>query len=488
MAMLQEENNNPVDRMIKAAIDANCPIDQLKSFLKTGYVPLPWQFTFHGIAREADKQGGPNDIGVGGARGPGKSHGVLAQVTIDDCQRVPGLKCLFLRQTGTSARESFEDLIDRIIKNKIPFNFNRADNILRFENGSKVLLGGFKDDKDIDKYIGIEYDLMAIEEINQLTEEKVTKLKGSLRTSKSNWRPRMYVSFNPGGLGHQWIKKRYITDRPVNVRFISATYKDNPYLDSGYIDYLEGLEGDLGKAWREGEFDLFAGQYFEEWRTRIHVVKPFTIPDDWKKIIMGDYGYAAPAAVYWGAISPDDQLFIYKELHEVKLTYKRLTQEIIARTNPSEKIDYWVFDPAIWAKKGESSDELSGAEIMEQEYYNITKQRVRLVKGNNDRLNGWSILREYLKPYMGPEEKLIAKLQIFDTCSKMILTIPTLVYDEHRIEDLDTDGDDHAADALRYGIMSRPKPSLTKEEIKQKFFNKKMMKKKAKTHDFFRMT
>ncbi|MDD3940560.1 MAG: phage terminase large subunit [Candidatus Pacebacteria bacterium] len=480
--------NQAVEQMLKTAKEFKCPIEQVNNFLSKGYVPFPWQFEFHGLCREADKENGPNDIGVGGARGPGKSHAVNAQIMIDDCQRVPGLKCLFLRQTGTSARESFEDLIDRLIKNKINFKFNRAENVLKFTNGSKVLIGGFKDEKDIDKYIGVEYDLMAIEEVNQLTESKVIKLKGSLRTSKSNWRPRMYVSFNPGGIGHQWVKKRYITERPKEVRFIPATYKDNPYLDSGYVDYLEGLTGDLGKAWREGEFDLFAGQYFEEWRTKIHVIKPFDIPSEWKRFIMGDYGYSAPAAVYWGAISPDEQLFIYRELWQTKLTYKKLMEEIITMTSPSEQIAYNVFDPAIWAKKGESSDELSGAEIMEQTYYNITKKRLYLIKGNNDRINGWNVMREYLKPYLGPDGKLTAKLQIFETCPKIIETLPSLIYDEHKLEDLNTDSDDHGADAIRYGLMTRPEPSQTKEQIREKFFKQKMKDKKNKENKFFKMT
>jgi len=477
-----------VEKMLKIAKEAKCPIDQVKNFLERGYVPFAWQFDFHGLAREADKEDGPNDIGVGGARGPGKSHGINAQIMIDDCQRVPGLKCLFLRQTGTSARESFEDLIDKIIKNKINFKFNRAENILKFQNGSKVVIGGFKDEKDIDKYIGVEYDLMAIEEVNQLTEMKVIKLKGSLRTSKSNWRPRMYTSFNPGGIGHQWVKKRYITERPKNVRFVPATYKDNPYLDKGYVEYLEGLTGDLGKAWREGEFDLFAGQYFEEWRTKIHTVKPFNISPDWKRFITGDYGYSAPSAIYWIAISPDGQLYVYRELWQTKLTYEKLMGEIISSTPPNEQIDYNVFDPAIWAKKGESSDELSGAEIMEQTYYNILKKRIHLVRGNNDRIIGWNIMREYLKPYLDQTGKLTAKLQIFETCPMIIETLPSLIYDEHRLEDLNTNSNDHGADAIRYGLMTRPEPSATKREMEEKFFKQRMKKNKAKSNkDFFKM-
>lgn len=450
-----------LERCIKTAKDAGCPRDQTEKFIKSGYIPLPWQWLFHAAAREADNAKGPVDVGLGGARGPGKSHAILAQAALDDCQRVEGLKGLFLRQTGLAAKESFDDLIEKVVRGHT--EYEKTGHLLKFpKTRSRILLGGFKNEKDIDKYIGIEYDFIIVEELNQLTEEKYTKLRGSLRTSKTNWRPRMYTSFNPGGIGHGAVKERYITPYreglETDTRFIAATYLLNPYLNPEYISYLEGLSGDLGKAWREGEWDIFAGQYFSEWRYSVHVVQPFEIPSHWVKFICGDYGYSKPSAVYWCAVDEAGKIYAYRELYKTQLTFETLTAEIVAMTPVKEKIKYWVFDPAIWAKSNEKEGEpakISGFEIMGRKYKDIIKTSLNMIRANNDRINGWNTLREYLKAFIR-DSKESANFQCFTTCTELIRTLPTLIYDEHQVEDLDSDGEDHAADAVRYGIMSRP--------------------------------
>lgn len=450
-----------LQRCLETAKEAGCPREQTEKFIKSGYVPLPWQWAFHSAAREADKPDGPVDIGLGGARGPGKSHSILAQAALDDCQRVEGLKGLFLRQTGLAAKESFDDLIEKVVRGHV--KYEKTGHLLKFPNTrSRILLGGFKNEKDIDKYIGIEYDFIIVEELNQLTEEKYTKLRGSLRTSKTNWRPRMYTSFNPGGIGHGSVKERYITPfregLEIETRFIGATYLLNPYLNPEYISYLEGLSGDLGKAWREGEWDIFAGQYFSEWRYSVHVVAPFDIPAHWTRFICGDYGYSKPSAAYWCAVDEAGRIYAYRELYRTGLTFETLTAEIVSMTPVRENIKYWVFDPAIWAKSNEKEGEpakISGFEIMGRKYKDITRQSLNMIRANNDRINGWNMFREYLKPFIR-DDKEQANFQCFSTCVDLIRSLPTLIYDEHQVEDLNSDGDDHAADAIRYGIMSRP--------------------------------
>src|SRR3990167_6142999 len=222
---MDNQTKEALAKCLKIAKESGVGQDQAKQLLERGYVPLPWQWRFHAAAREADFDNGPTDIGLGGARGPGKSHAVLSQAGLDDCQRVDNLKCLFLRQTGGAAKESFDDLVDKVIVGHVPYR--RTGFLLEFANGSRILLGGFKDANDIDKYIGIEYDLMIVEELDQLTEDKYTKLRGSLRTSKPNWRPRIYTSFNPGGIGHAFVKQRYIIPyrkrNEKETRFIGST-------------------------------------------------------------------------------------------------------------------------------------------------------------------------------------------------------------------------------------------------------------------------
>lgn len=467
---------------LNIAKQAGSPRDQVDNFISRGYVPYPWQFLFHAAAREADKSEGPVEIGCGGARGPGKSHAIFAQAALDDGQRVDNLKILFIRKTAISAKESFGDLIDRIIKHKIAFDI--SNNVISFANGTRILLGGFHSEDDIDKYVGVEYDIIVIEELNQLTEEKYEKLRGSLRTSKPNWRPRLYSSFNPGGIGHSFVKTKFVLPHRLReekkTRFIPATYKDNPSLNKEYIDYLEGLTGDLGRAWREGDFDLFAGQFFKEFRMATHVCDPFTIPSDWNKFFAFDYGLNHPLSLGWYAISPDEVVYRYRELHGSGMSYTQAAEEFVSMTPANEKLDYGVCDPALWSKKGENDEGLSGAEIFSKRIGDLTGKQPRLIKADNSRVIGWGIVREYMRAFLGSEDKITANLQIFSTCREMIRTLPEQVHSERVPEDMQKQDGDDCADELRYALMSRPKAAHTPAEIEAREFAKAMKRKNAR--------
>lgn len=473
-----ETQEQLLEKCLTVAKNSGVPQDQAKRFIESGYIPYPWQWKFHAVCREADREDGPVQIGAGGARGPGKSHAIFAQGTLDDSQRVSGLKGLFLRQTGLAAKESLEDLVTKVLANKVEYEYSA--NKIKFPNGSRVLLGGFKDEKDIDKYIGIEYDWIAIEEINQLSEGKVERLRGSLRTSKSDWRPRLYSSFNPGGIGHGYVKSTYVepykSETERGTRFIPATWKDNPLLNKEYISYLEGLSGQLGMAWREGDFDILAGQFFTEYREHIHTMPAFSIPSDWKKICAMDYGLNAPSSLGWYAVDEEGLLYKYRELYRSGLTFSKLAEEFVSMTPANEEISYLVADPSIWNRDGRSDDGLSGAEIFENRYRELTKKSIRFERGNNDRLAGWAVYREYLRPFK-KSDKVIAKLRVMDTCPNWIRTIPLQVHDTRNPEDLDTDVEDHAHDETRYLLMSRPKPTITAEQKETMLFNQAMKRK-----------
>lgn len=328
--------------------------------------------------------------------------------------------------------------------------------ILRPEYGSGVI--AFRNLDDAAKYQSAEFAVIAIDELTKneknVFDDLITRLRWPALPEKY-WK--FIAATNPGGIGHAWVKKWWI-DRDFEEEmkpmkddfiFIPAKAEDNPHIAKEYLKSLDGLPEDKRRAFRDGDWDIFKGQYFSEFRREIHVVEPFEILQHFKKFICLDYGYSAPSAVYWCFTDQDGVIYIYRELYETNLTYERLAQRIISLTG-NEKVDYLVADPAIWAKKGET--DLSGAEIMQQV---LDKAHIGLIKGNNDRINGWSIMREYLKPFLRNNEK-IAKLQVFSTCVNLVRTLPSLVYDKYRVEDLDTDGEDHGADAVRYGIMSRP--------------------------------
>jgi len=289
------------------------------------------------------------------------------------------------------------------------------------------------------------------------------------------------MATNPGNLGHIWFKNEYVDigspEEPHDVEiepgrfethiFIPSKLADNKILeerDPGYRRKLENQDDNTRKMLLDGDWDVFEGQYFHEWNRDIHTIKPFEIPKHYKKLICGDYGYSKPSAIYWCAIDEDGVFYVYRELYVTKFTYKDLAKEIISLTPDNEKIDYWVFDPAIWSVKGEAS--ISGAQMMEDTYKEVTKKTLNLKKANNDRLSGWNLIRQYLKPF-SRGDGLIANLQVFTTCPNLIRTLPSMIYDKTKIEDLNSDGEDHAPDSIRYGIMSKPTNAIDYEQ-KQK--------------------
>jgi len=473
---------DPLEKCLQTAKNSGVGREQAERLLGCSYVPLPWQWEFHAIARDADKDGGPVDIGVGGARGPGKSHVVLSQAALDDCQRIPRLKGLFLRQTGTAAKESFDDLVEKVLLDHIAYK--RAGMTLTFQNGSRIILGGFKDANDIDKYIGIEYDFIIIEELNQLTEEKHTKLRGSLRTSKSDWRPRIYASFNPGGVGHGFVKSRYVIPHrdktEKDTRFVGSTYKSNPYLNKEYIEYLEGLTGDLGRAWREGDWDTFAGQVFSEFRYDIHVCNRVVPNPSYPHFLWIDWGYSgreedegAFSALAGSLIqdkydgTPFNRVIVYKEWCG---KYKTPTEwaEKIYRESEVKEYKRCVGDSAMFNTQTDGSKPIS--KLMEEEWNNLNKGHwVTMIPGTKNRIGRVATLHDWLS--IAPDG--LPYLLIAENCSNLIKTLPLLIYDEYKIEDVDTNSNDHAYDCLTYGLsaikfISAKIGGIQKEPLKKK--------------------
>lgn len=451
----------PAEIFIKTAKEAGCPREQVEHFLTYSYVPFKWQLKFHAVAREADLSTGPTKIGGGGSRGGGKSTCIFAQVALDDCQRIPYLKCLFLRQTGKTAKESFEDLIQKVLLGKINYDYNRSNNVLTFKGGSKILLGGFDTERDIDKYIGIEYDLIAIEEMNQLTEEKVIKLLGSMRSSKQGWRPRLYSSFNPGGIGGAWIKKEYILPfrlgNETETRFIPAKYIDNPELKPEYINYLQSLTGDLGRMWREGDWDVLPGQFFDNFRRDKHIIRPFAIPEGWRLYRAYDHGRNDPACCLWFALDFDGNVIVYREFYQNGLDVDGIANKI-KELSGNEKYSFSVSDPSIFSATGMvdkgGTDTIGGA---------FARRGINFFRGSNRRADGWDMVYQYLAS---------GKLQIFENCVNLIREIPDAIRDEHQVEDIDAICGNHCLDSCRYFLMAinerKTKPPMTIAERKLK--------------------
>jgi phage terminase large subunit len=313
-----------------AATTKGCPQDQIFNFLKANVFIQSKQLEFAAMARSCDLPDGPKVILCGGGRGSAKSHGILAQIFCDDCQRVPGLKVLFLRKVGRANKEQIQDFRKKLL-GALPHNYREQASTITFENGSLVVLGNFKDEKDIDKYLGLEYDLIYIMESNQLTQSKKMNIVSCLRTNKPNWRTRVYQDTNPGGIDHVANKAMFIdgkwlwngfTYEKIGVeketRYIHSTVDDNRFVDAEYkTNVLEKYVGWQREAWLFGNWEFMAGAFFSNFHADVHVYpNPVTTLNEraitrWFAGL--DYGYSHPTAFSLCCEDENGNIFVVAE-------------------------------------------------------------------------------------------------------------------------------------------------------------------------------
>ena len=421
---------------------------QMERFLRGGYIPQMKQLDFHAEAHKAQTTI-VRYISQGGTRSSAKTHTALAQVLLDDCQRCPGLKVLFLRKIQKAAKESFEDVIAKVLWN-MEYKGPGADGILRFPNGSRVHLGGYKDPSDIDKYLGIEYDLIVIEEATQLPEEKVNRISGSLRTTRSDWRTCMYMTYNPEGVGLQWAREQFVIpwregrEAGTVRRFIFSTYKDNKHTDPDYVLYLESLPGALGEAWREGNFDVYMGMAFPNFRDEIHIIKPFPIPDYWYMWVSVDDGYADPFCALWFAKDPiTRRVYVVREAYQALLTNSQQANLINDYTDRNWTIKKYIGDPQMFVRSHRNKVHSAADEYK--------RHGILLRRGENNRILGKRAVDEMLS--IAPDG--LPKMQIFDECPNLAAQLKNLVFDPNKPEDTDQTMEDHAYDTARYGLLDK---------------------------------
>lgn len=438
------------------------PADQIANFRAAGYAPQAKQAQFHALARAADDPSGPNEISIGGARGGGKTFGVFNQVAVDDCQRIPGLKGLMLRKIGKAVQETVEDLRQTALRH-VPHDYKRGERVLNFPNGSRIVLGNFKDEKDIDSYLGLEYDVIVVEEATTLTYSKYKAIRTCLRTSKPNWRPRVYLSTNPGGIGHFWFKKRFIrpfkADEETTTRFIPSTVYDNLYINEGYRAVLEDLTGWLKQAWLFGNWDINAGQYFTTWNESIHVKPWFKIPENWRSWLAYDYGFHHNTVVYLCTEDPETKTFWLVDEHhasQMLVPHHAMAVAKMLKRHDLERKDIYEFVAGadVFAKRDDIG-EYSVAELWEKEGF-------RLTKANQDRVNGAAEMLLRLGDPTNEERPIEPRFYVTERCPLFIETVPILVHDPHRPEDVmkmdmdeDGEGGDDAYDGARYGLMAQ---------------------------------
>ena len=452
---------NEREIFLNAAIGAGCPEDQTRNFVAAKLWLQERQLVASAAARLCDRPDGPTEVGYGGARGGGKSHWMLSQVGADDCQRVPGLKCLLLRKVGKANLEHFEDLRQRLF-NRLPHEFSAFRGILTFANGSRIIAGHFQNDRDVDAYLGLEYDVIGIEEATTLTSRKFQDITTCCRSSKPNWRPRIYSTTNPGGVGHAWYRKRFVQPmldrRETETRFIPARVGDNAFNNPEYRRILEGLTGWQRRAWLDGDWDIAAGQFFTQFRRDVHVVEDFDDARAVEWFCALDYGHVHYTVCLLGCRDGDGNTYVVDE-HAERLWLPQRHAAAIKAMLARHKIG----DRALTL--ADLKRVVAGADVFSRQSDGTTiaaqyaKQGINLRPANTDRVNGWAEVMQGLGDIEGGVRPT---LFIHKRCGRLIETLPALQHDPNRPEDVlkvDADedgvGGDDCADCLRYLVATK---------------------------------
>ena len=427
-------------------------------------------------------------IGFGGARGGGKTDGVLGKFAILQEQLGEAFNAIFFRKELPQA----DDLIERAKQIYLPLRAHWQDQKKQFTfpNGARLRFRPLGDDSDAEKYQGQNLSHAAIEEAgNYSNPSPIWKLFGALRGKGGG---QIILTFNPGGVGHHWLKELFIKPAPMGKKvlikelpngssfdyiYIPSRIHDNQILlaqDPGYIDRLHMVGSpELVRAWLEGDFEIHEGSYFPEFSSR-HICQPFNIPKHWPRYLGYDWGYRSPFAAVWGAVSsgrddhgnevpyPRGAIVIYREMHGKGVDNVEQANRIAA-ASVGENV-HAAADPSIFNQQG-------GPSIADQFHGVFAKYKhPNFRMADNDRLSGWSQIRQ----------RLVAKpslLYISANCRYLIETLPAMAIDKKNPEDLDTSGDDHICDAIRYLCKERLIDS--KWEQPAEVFNKGIVKLQA---------
>lgn len=422
-------------------------------------------------------------IAFGGARGGGKSWAVRIKAVLL-CLNYPGIKVMIVRKTYPELQENHIiplcEMLGCYATNKKDrlATYNDSKKHIKFKNKSRILFRYCDKEKDAERFQGTEVDILFVDEATHQSQAKIDKLNACVR-GFNDFPKRTYYTCNPGGEGHQWVKRLFIdrrfneSENPDDYTFIQSLVTDNKALlkkDPNYMKRLQALPPKLKEAWLNGDWNIFEGQFFEDFidnpdgyddRTHTHVIPAFDIPRTWNVYRSYDFGYNKPFSCGWWAVDHDGVIYRILELYGctkepnegVKWTPDKQFEEIarIEREHPMLKGRniQGVADPSIWdASRGESVADVA------------MKHGVYFSPGDNKRIAGWMQMH-YRFAF---DENGYPMMYIFDNCKAFIRTIPLLIYSETNPEDLDTSLEDHVADEARYFCMSRPiKPRMAAE-------------------------
>ena len=401
----------------------------------------------------------------GGAKGGGKSKALQL------IQLIRRLK--YPNSVGVIFRRSYPELEGNHIRPlfqsypELRQYYNESKKLITFPNGSTLQFCHCENEKDISLYQGREIHDLSIDEAGQWTEGMFKTLLGSNRSGASGIVPRAMLTGNPGGVGHGWLKRLFVErrfsdrERPEDYAFIQALVADNQALvdnDPAYVHRLNAEPNEaLRKAYLYGDWDIFAGQFFQEISRSVHFIDPFTIPSHWNRFGAYDYGFNHPAAFGWFANDEDGNTHLYREFVRAQLRVDQFALKI-KEFNDTETLYPIVAGHDCWTQKNVLRDDAKPPTIAEE----FTTHGIVLKKAVVDRIQGAAQLRSYLAWQGKPDNK--PRFYIFNTCPISFDCISRMIFDPDRPEDVlkvdasegnPLSGDD-AYDMVRYGLMSRP--------------------------------
>jgi hypothetical protein len=410
----------------------------------------------------------------------GKSYAILADAARDLGH--PEFRGLIVRKTLDELRELIDKARSLYSKIYPTIKWSETKKEFRVPGGGVLWMSYLEQDKDVTRYQGQSFSYIAFDELTQWpTPYCWDYLRSRLRTTAKDLGLYMRATTNPGGIGHNWVKRVFVDPAPWGTafwaksietgepltypkghskegqplfkrRFIPAKLSDNPYIfeDGQYEANLLSLPEAQRRMLLEGDWDAIEGAAFPEWNRSVHVIEPFPIPNNWRKFRACDYGYSSHTGVVWFAVAKDGQLIVYRELYVSKVLAADLA-DMVLEAEGDENISYGVLDSSMWMQRGEP-----GPSLAEQMVVRGCKWRP------SDRSKGSRVAgkNEFHRRLQIDEWTGQPRMVFFNTCTNCIAQIPVLPIDKDNVEDIDTDAEDHLYDAIRYGIMTRPRSSI----------------------------
>lgn len=412
-----------------------------------------------------------DEVLYGGAAGGGKTCGQLIDAFLYAMKYRRSKQILF--------RRSFPELDKSVIRQAFElfpvslYKYNSTSHTMEFPNGSILDFSYISCDADVYKYQSAEFDVIRFDELTHFTKFQYTYMRSRLRGT-NGYPKQMKSSTNPGGIGHAWVKERFIDpaeygkefvgeyqkdengeEKALTRIFIPAKVTDNKFLmdnDPGYILNLSSLPESQRKALRDGSWDIHTGQFFPEFAYDTHTIEPFEIPKTWRVYRTLDYGLDM-LAVYWVAVDDHREIYVIRELCSPNMIISEAAKSIIENTH--EPVYCTFAPPDMWGRAQESGKNKA------QLFY---EEGVRFTKSSNDREAGWLAIKELLKL----QKDGTPKIHIFRTCTELIRCLPALVVDDRKPSDCAREPHEfsHSPDALRYFAIqwARPNPLDVKSD------------------------